>query len=180
MADTKGRISPSEQISLLAYWLIIKINGTNSVNFVGNSVNFVGNMLSNRNFSFSLPPPPTTILESFSGKFFWQRRHNPKKLGKFLSAPLFFSFPYAHVDHDCVTIVNYRLYMLHSYPILIFNDVIIWSVDWIKVTTFILICAKIKLYTWLLKKICFCLLFQIFSLGQLFAWLAPHLYMQAY
>ena len=24
------------------YWLIIKINGTNSVNFVGNSVNFVG------------------------------------------------------------------------------------------------------------------------------------------
>ena len=33
------------------YWLIIKINGTNSVNFVGNSVNFVGNMLSNRNVS---------------------------------------------------------------------------------------------------------------------------------
>jgi hypothetical protein len=33
------------------YWLIIKINGTNSVNFVGNSVNFVGNMLFNRNFS---------------------------------------------------------------------------------------------------------------------------------
>ena len=33
------------------YWPIIKINGTNSVNFVGNSVNFVGNMLSNRNFS---------------------------------------------------------------------------------------------------------------------------------
>ena len=34
------------------YWrLIIKINGTNSVNFVGNSVNFVGNMLSNRDFS---------------------------------------------------------------------------------------------------------------------------------
>ena len=33
------------------YWLIVKINGINSVNFVGNSVNFVGNMLSNRNFS---------------------------------------------------------------------------------------------------------------------------------
>ena len=33
------------------YSLIIKINETNSVNFVGNSVNFVGNMLSNRNFS---------------------------------------------------------------------------------------------------------------------------------
>ena len=33
------------------YWLIVKINGTNSVNFVGNSVNFVGNMLSNINFS---------------------------------------------------------------------------------------------------------------------------------
>jgi hypothetical protein len=33
------------------YRLIVKINGTNSVNFVGNSVNFVGNMLSNRNFS---------------------------------------------------------------------------------------------------------------------------------
>jgi hypothetical protein len=27
------------------YWLIIKINGTNSVNFVGNSVNVVENML---------------------------------------------------------------------------------------------------------------------------------------
>jgi hypothetical protein len=35
----------------LTIWLIIKINRTNSVNFVGNSVNFVGNMLSNRNFS---------------------------------------------------------------------------------------------------------------------------------
>jgi hypothetical protein len=34
------------------WWLIIKINGTNSVNFVGtDTVNFVGNMLSNRNFS---------------------------------------------------------------------------------------------------------------------------------
>jgi hypothetical protein len=33
------------------YWLTIKINATNSVNFVGNSVNFVENMLSNRNFS---------------------------------------------------------------------------------------------------------------------------------
>ena len=33
------------------YWFIIKINGTNSVNFVGSSVNIVGNMLSNRNFS---------------------------------------------------------------------------------------------------------------------------------
>jgi hypothetical protein len=46
------------------YWLIIKINGTNSVYFaiVGNSVNFVGNTLSNRNFSESLLPP--------SGKFF--------------------------------------------------------------------------------------------------------------
>jgi hypothetical protein len=32
------------------YWLIIKVNGTNSVNFGTNSVNFVGNMLSNRNF----------------------------------------------------------------------------------------------------------------------------------
>jgi hypothetical protein len=37
---------PVEQYSLTVgqYWLIIKINGTNSVNFVGN-------MLSNRNFS---------------------------------------------------------------------------------------------------------------------------------
>jgi hypothetical protein len=32
-------------------WLIIKINGTNSLNFVGNSVNFVGNMPPKRNFS---------------------------------------------------------------------------------------------------------------------------------
>ena len=35
--------------AILAYYK--KLNGTNSVNFVGNSVNFVGNMLSNRNFS---------------------------------------------------------------------------------------------------------------------------------
>jgi hypothetical protein len=27
-----------------ANWLFIKLNGTNSVHFVGNSVNFVGNM----------------------------------------------------------------------------------------------------------------------------------------
>ena len=27
------------------YWLIIKKNGTNSVNFVGNCVNFVGNFV---------------------------------------------------------------------------------------------------------------------------------------
>ena len=48
-----GQTEPVGQYSLhsraiLAYY---KINGTNSVNFVGNSVNFVGNMLSNRNFS---------------------------------------------------------------------------------------------------------------------------------
>jgi hypothetical protein len=48
-----GKQSQSGNIRFTAgqYWLIIKINGTNSVNFVGNSVNFVGNMLSNRNFS---------------------------------------------------------------------------------------------------------------------------------
>jgi hypothetical protein len=48
-----GQTKPVGQYSLhsRAYWLIIKINGTNSVNFVVNSVNFVGNMLSNRNFS---------------------------------------------------------------------------------------------------------------------------------
>ena len=38
------------------YWLIIKINGTNSVNFVGtDSVNFVGNMLSKCRANFSPP-----------------------------------------------------------------------------------------------------------------------------
>jgi hypothetical protein len=48
-----GKQSQSGNIRLTVgqYWLIIKVNGTNSVNFVGNSVNFVGNMLSNRNFS---------------------------------------------------------------------------------------------------------------------------------
>ena len=48
-----GKQSQSGNIrfTVRQYWLIIKINGTNSVNFVGNSVNFVGNMLSNRNFS---------------------------------------------------------------------------------------------------------------------------------
>jgi hypothetical protein len=34
------------------------------------------------------PPSPTTILDSFSGKCFWQRGHNPKQSGKFPSAPL--------------------------------------------------------------------------------------------
>ena len=48
-----GQTKPVRQYSLhsRAILVIIKINGTNSVNFVGNSVNFVGNMLSNRNFS---------------------------------------------------------------------------------------------------------------------------------
>ena len=48
-----GKQSQSGNIrfTVRQYWLIIKINGTNSVNFVGNSVNFGGNMLSNRNFS---------------------------------------------------------------------------------------------------------------------------------
>jgi hypothetical protein len=48
-----GKQSQSSNIRFTVgqYWLIIKINGTNSVNFVGNSANFVGNMLSNRNFS---------------------------------------------------------------------------------------------------------------------------------
>jgi hypothetical protein len=40
----------------------------------------------------------TTSSESFSGNFFLQLGHNPKKLGKFLSAPLIFSFPYAHAN----------------------------------------------------------------------------------
>ena len=43
----------------------------------------------------SSPPPSTTILESFSGKYFLTG-HNPKKSSKFLSAPLIFSFPYAY------------------------------------------------------------------------------------
>jgi hypothetical protein len=44
-----GKLSQSGNIRFTVgqYWLIIKINGTNSVNFVGNSVNFVENMLSN-------------------------------------------------------------------------------------------------------------------------------------
>ena len=57
-----GQAKPVGQYSLHSRAFIIKINGTNSVNFVGNSVNFVGNTLSNRNFSESLLPP--------SGKFF--------------------------------------------------------------------------------------------------------------
>jgi hypothetical protein len=46
----------------------------------------------------SSPPPPlsTTIWKVSSENFFWQREHNLKKSGKFLSAPLIFSFPYAH------------------------------------------------------------------------------------
>jgi hypothetical protein len=55
----KQRQSGNIRFTVGQHWLIIiKINGTNSVNFVGNSVNFVGNsvnfvgnMLSNRNFS---------------------------------------------------------------------------------------------------------------------------------
>jgi hypothetical protein len=37
------------------YWLIIKLNGTNSVNFVRNSVNFVGNMLTGNFRNHSSP-----------------------------------------------------------------------------------------------------------------------------
>jgi hypothetical protein len=46
----------------------------------------------------SSPPPPlsTTIWKVSSENFFWQREHNLKKSGKFLSTPLIFSFPYAH------------------------------------------------------------------------------------
>ena len=53
LLENMGKQSQSGNIRFTVgqYWLIIKINGTNSVNFLGNSVNFVGNMLSNRNFS---------------------------------------------------------------------------------------------------------------------------------
>jgi hypothetical protein len=82
------------------YWLIIKINGTNSVNFVGNSVNFVGNSV---NFvgnmlsiigifrNHSSLPPSTTILESFSGKFFLTTRAQSEKVGQiYFRTPNFF------------------------------------------------------------------------------------------
>ena len=53
LLENMGKQSQSGNIRFTVgqYWLIIKINGTNSVNFFGNSVNFVGNVLSNRNFS---------------------------------------------------------------------------------------------------------------------------------
>jgi hypothetical protein len=41
----KQSLSGNIRFTVGQYWLIIKINGTNSVNFVGNSVNIVGNML---------------------------------------------------------------------------------------------------------------------------------------
>ena len=73
------------------YRLIIKINGTNSVNFVGDSVNFVGNML-------PAPPPPRRkpFWKVSPENFFSQLGHNPKKSGKFIFAPLIFSFSYAN------------------------------------------------------------------------------------
>jgi hypothetical protein len=46
------------------------------------------------------PPPPPPVdnnFEKFLRKiFFWQLGHNPKMSGKFLSAPLIFSFRYVH------------------------------------------------------------------------------------
>ena len=69
------------RVTVGQYWLIIKINATNSVNFVGNSVNFVGNMLYLiRIFrNYSSPPLPTTILESFFGNFFLTTRAQSEK-----------------------------------------------------------------------------------------------------
>jgi hypothetical protein len=42
------------------------------------------------------PPGRQQFWKVSPENFFWQRGHNPKKSGKFLSAPLIFSFPYAH------------------------------------------------------------------------------------
>ena len=58
--------------------------------------------------------------------FFWQREHNPKKSGKFLSAPLFFSFPYAHVPGYVLQIGRTqfaRRNNFHLYCVLIFTVV---------------------------------------------------------
>ena len=74
------------------YWLIIKINGTNSVNFVGNSVNlweicYLIGIFCNHS---SPPPPPasfTTILESFSWKFFLTTKAQSEKVGQISFRP---------------------------------------------------------------------------------------------
>jgi hypothetical protein len=88
------------------YWLIIKINGTNSVNFVGNSVNFVVNfvMLGNlfdvpkivplqwytdRNF-FGDGGGGAPKLICFGKKIFGTGRAQSEKSGKFLSGQIFF------------------------------------------------------------------------------------------
>ena len=60
------------------YWLIIKKNGTNSVNFLGNCVNFVGNLVTSGKFVMYrklLVCPinfwtPKTVHRP---KFFWRR-----------------------------------------------------------------------------------------------------------
>ena len=102
-----GKQSQSGNIhfTVCEYWLIIKINGTNSVNFVGNSVNFVGNMLIGifRNHSFSPPPPP---VDNNFGKFLRKILTISVNLGTirksranfFPPGPLNFFFPYAHAS----------------------------------------------------------------------------------
>jgi hypothetical protein len=71
----------------------------------------------------SPPRLSTTILESFSGKFFLTTRaQSETESGKFLSAPLIFSFPYTHGSNASAReLVPYVFDMLMTE-----NDSIYW------------------------------------------------------
>jgi hypothetical protein len=89
-----GKQSQSGNIRLTVgqYWLIIKINGTNSVKIILWEICYlVGNF---RNPPPPPPPPPsTTLLESFSGKFFLTTRAQSEKVGQISFCPPNFSLP---------------------------------------------------------------------------------------
>ena len=87
----KQRQSGNIRFTVGQYWLITKRTGTNYVNFVVNLVMYGKHRGGGRS------PKLICSTKNFSGLV----GQNPKKSGKFFSAPLIFSFPYAHV-HPCV------------------------------------------------------------------------------
>jgi hypothetical protein len=115
-----GKQSQSDNIrsTVGQYWLIIKKNGTNSVNFMGNFV-ICGKLVwcfekfwyvrkifvplkwyTDRNF-FGDRGGGEIVKINFLRKIFLALvGQNPKKSGKFVSAPLIFSFRYAHARFD--------------------------------------------------------------------------------
>ena len=101
-----GRLGQSDRIRLTVgqYWHIIKINRKNSLNIGGeicyiivenggkiNLKIIINYIVHSQFFSFATSPRPVNNNCGIVG-------HNGKKSGKSLSAPLFFSFPYAYAE----------------------------------------------------------------------------------